>query len=71
MTAHEVFQYVGKGHGDYGSEWKRIAVCPSLDVAQSEADQQRVKTRNGHFRIYSAPKSGVGRLVRDFPPLNA
>lgn len=68
---YELFHYVGRGHGDYGSEWKRIACCPSLDAAQRAADQQRTADRNGHYRLYTAPSHGIGRLVRDFPPLSA
>jgi hypothetical protein len=64
---YEVFEYVGRGNGDYGTEWARVACRPTIKGAVSFADLRREAFPDKTLRIMTAPARGVGRLVADLP----
>ena len=71
MALYELFELVGQGNGDYGSEWKRIAVRHDPFAAKSISNLHRTESPNAHFRMFFAKSaSSVGKLLWDFPPLN-
>lgn len=63
---HEVFEYT-PGLGDYGSDWRRIYMA--ADKATALRCARLTFARDGvPVRIFTAPQSGVGKLIAEFQP---
>lgn len=69
---YELFEFVGKGNGDHGSEWKRVAIERNKRAALDAASRHRSTRPSSRFRMFaSRSANSIGRLLWEFPPLNA
>jgi hypothetical protein len=61
----EVFEYQ-PGLGDYGSDWRRIYCLADKPTAVHCAEIAFARDKIP-LRIFTAPKSGLGKLLAQFP----